>query len=80
MKKPFLAVHDYGMGGIWMYIESPDSATIARLYPELKIFEAAPSFLSDDDLARIRAELYYDIDSPPTGYLADLIAARGPDT
>jgi hypothetical protein len=76
MKKPFLAVHDYGMGGIWKYIDAPDAEAIARLYPEFTIYPESPDFLSSEDLVRIERELHFDVDVPPTGYLADIVAAR----
>jgi hypothetical protein len=76
MKKRFLAVHDYGLGGIWMYVDSPDAATIEQRYRELKVFETVPAFFSDEDLVRIERELHFDIDAPPSGYLAELVARR----
>jgi hypothetical protein len=46
MKRPFLAVNDYGMGGIWLYIDASSTAEVEQLYPELKVFSEPPR-LSD---------------------------------
>jgi len=76
MKRPFLAVDDYGMGGIWLYIDARSAEEIERVYPELKVFPEPPEFLPPDQLERIESELHFDIDEVPRDYLADLIAAR----
>jgi len=77
VKRPFLAVDDYGMGGIWMYVDARSPEEIERVYPELKVFTDPPSFLTSEELRRIESELHFDIDEPPKGYLADLVSARG---
>ena len=76
MKRPFLAVDDYGMGGIWLYIDARSPDEIGRTYPELKVFPEPPDFLTPDQLERIEAELHFDIDEPPRDYLAELVEAR----
>lgn len=76
MKRPFLAVDDYGMGGIWMFIDAVSPEEIGAAYPELKVFEEPPEFLSQDDLEEIQSELHFDLDEPASGYLAELVAAR----
>jgi hypothetical protein len=75
-KHPFLAANDYGQGGIWMYIDTRSAAEIAEAYPELTVFEEPPEFIARDDLKRIEQELHFDIDLPPSGFLAELVAAR----
>jgi hypothetical protein len=76
MKRPFLAVNDYGMGGIWLYIDASSTAEVEQLYPELKVFSEPPDFLTPEELERIESELHFDIDEPPRDYLAELVAAR----
>jgi hypothetical protein len=76
MKRPFLAVDDYGMGGIWLYIDARSPEEIERVYPELKVFPEPPDFLMPDQLERIESELHFDIDEPPRDYLAELVEAR----
>ncbi|MEY2430376.1 MAG: hypothetical protein QOC92_101 [Acidimicrobiaceae bacterium] len=49
MKRSFLAVDDYGMGGIWMYIDALSPEEIERAYPELKVFPDPPDFLTPEE-------------------------------
>jgi hypothetical protein len=76
MKRPYLCVDDYGMGGIWLFVDARSPKEIAAKYPELRVYEEAPEFLDDELLARIEAELRFDVDDPPRGFLAELVAAR----
>lgn len=76
MKRPYLAVDDYGMGGVWMYIDARSPEEIEGLYPELTVFPDPPDFLSPKQLKRFEAERHFDVDEPPRDYLADLVAAR----
>ena len=75
-KRPYLACDDYGMGGIWIYLDARSPQEISDTYPELTVFEEPPPFLTTDQLERIDAELHFDIDEPPGDYLASLIEAR----
>jgi hypothetical protein len=76
MKRPFLAVDDYGMGGIWLFIDARSADEITRIYPELKVFPEPPEFLTGQELERVESDLHFDIDEAPRDYLADLVAAR----
>jgi len=77
MKRPFLAVDDYGMGGVWMYVDARSAEEIVNAYPELKVFEEPPTFLDEEQLKRIESELHFDVDQPPHDYLAKLVERRG---
>jgi hypothetical protein len=77
MKRPFLVVDDYGMGGIWMYVDARSAEEISSAYPELKVFDEAPTFLDEDQLTQIKAEMRFDVDQPPRDYLAKLVERRG---
>jgi len=56
------------MGGIWMLFRARSKEEIARKYPELKVFNKRPSWMSEDEYQKI-AKRTYDIDEPPTGWL-----------
>lgn len=76
MKKKHLVVYDYGQGGLWAFIvaESPDE--IEHRYPELKVVQEIPGWMTDDLRARLEATETYDLEAPPSGLLADLIRER----
>ncbi len=38
----FLAVYDYGMGGIWLYVEAPNAAQVVERYPALTVIHEPP--------------------------------------
>jgi hypothetical protein len=48
VKRRYLAVHDYGMGGIWGYVLAANPLEITERYPELQVVEDEPSWITDD--------------------------------
>ena len=68
-KQPFLTVYDYGGGGVWAIVSSPDKKSIQRKYPILDVFDERPSWMSDDLYAKIAERHVYDIDDEPAGVL-----------
>jgi hypothetical protein len=70
-KKTYLAAHDYGMGGIWMLIDAESAQQIESTYPDVKVVDTRPSWLTDEIFARIKAHSHFDIDAP-AGYLLSL--------
>ena len=61
-KQPFLTVYDYGGGGVWAIVRSPDKKSIQRKYPILDVFDERPGWMSDDLYAEIAERHFYDID------------------
>jgi hypothetical protein len=47
MKKRYLIVHDYGMGGVWGVMTARSGREICQKYPEVKILEVRPAWMSD---------------------------------
>ena len=78
MKKRYLAVYDYGMGGIWGYVLASSPRDITDRYPEVEVVEHEPAWMSAD----IREELVRrveDIDDPkPLGLLGLVLRERTP--
>lgn len=72
--KRFLVVYDYGQGGVWAFVNASSRAAIERRYPELKVVDLPPDWLSESDLARLRARTL-DLDRP-SGLLTDLVSQR----
>ncbi|MGZ3272137.1 MAG: hypothetical protein ACXU82_05770 [Caulobacteraceae bacterium] len=68
-KQPFLTVYDYGGGGVWAIVRSPDKKSIQRKYPILDVFDERPGWMSDDLYAQIAERHFYDIDDEAAGVL-----------
>ncbi len=68
-KHPFLTVYDYGAGGVWAVMCSPDKKSIQRKYPILDVFDERPRWMSDDLYAKIAERTLYDIDDEAAGVL-----------
>jgi hypothetical protein len=65
-KKEYLAVYDYGMGGLWIVIDACSTAEIATKYPVLEVFDGRPNWMTVEELAKISSKSHIDIaDDPP---------------
>jgi hypothetical protein len=73
MKREFLVVYDYGMGGIWAIIHARSKDEITQRYPKLSIQEVRPAWMSDEVYSDISSTRKYDIDDPPSGWLLTVI-------
>jgi hypothetical protein len=69
MKTPFLAVYDYGSGGLWAVISAPDRQSIEDKYPSLTVFDGRPPWMDDFQYDQIAEKNSYDIDDEPKGLL-----------
>jgi len=70
-KTTYLAVYDYGQGGIWTLIDAASPQEIQRRFPELKVVAERPKWMTDTEFARIERSRHFDIDSA-TGWLLNL--------
>lgn len=76
-KHEYLVAYDYGMGGLWGVLMARSSAEISTAYPELKIVAEPPSWMTPEALDKMRSDQeLLDIDEPPRGVLASLVADR----
>lgn len=76
MKTPFLAVYDYGQGGIWIVLLAESADQIKERYPELKVIERPAPSMNDEELEVIRARRTLDIDDETDAFLASLRESR----
>ena len=53
----FLTCYDYGMGGVWLYIEADSPEQIHQAYEGLTVFETPPAFWDDEHEAAARENL-----------------------
>lgn len=71
-KKEFLVSYDFGKAGLWGVIRARSADEITAKYPELEVVKEAPPFLDKSAAANVT----FDIDAPPSGWLAELVRER----
>ncbi len=76
MKTKHLVIYDYGQGGRWAFVLAESPAEIERRYPELKVVQEIPEWMTGELRARLETTETYDLKAPPSGLLADLIRER----
>jgi len=60
------------MGGVWGIMRARSKDEVLRQYPKLKVVDDRPSWMTDADYKDIEAVSSFDIDDPPSGWLATL--------
>lgn len=70
MKKKFLTVYDYGMGGVWTYILANSAKDVSDKYPKLKVLDQEPDWFFDQDTNKIIRTV--DIDDLPDPFLREV--------
>jgi len=74
MKQEYLAVHDYGTGGVWVVITAQTPQEIVNKYPFLQVVTTRPTWMTDEGYAETKRRMSFDIDNPPTeGNLAKFL-------
>lgn len=73
MKKNYLVVYDYKSGGVWAIIAARSEAEIQQKYPMLAVVKNRPGWMTDVEYQRLIADQSYDIDDPPSGWLATML-------
>jgi hypothetical protein len=66
-KRRYLAVDDYGTGGIWFVLMARDEDEIHRHLPSVKVYppDTKPEWMSDESLREIGERRTFDIDALP---------------
>jgi hypothetical protein len=76
MRQTFLVAFDYGMGGLWAYVEAESAEEIRAKFPELKIVRRPPDWMTPEDAEQIRRTDTYNLDEEPRGLLAVILNER----
>jgi hypothetical protein len=76
MKREYLVVYDYGMGGAWAFMWAEDEARIRETFPDLQIVAERPPWMSDEDEQHVREKMTLDIDDDSHPFLAALRGGR----
>jgi hypothetical protein len=66
MKKYFIAVYDYGMGGVWFFLNARSAQEIEEKFPNLEVQEKFPTAFSNADIESVKKYFSFDVDHPPT--------------
>ncbi|MFV9673591.1 MAG: hypothetical protein ACNYZH_10225 [Acidimicrobiia bacterium] len=54
-----LVAYEYGTGQVWGYIRARSSADIESIVPEVEVYSAPPSWMSDGELRLLRERAVY---------------------
>lgn len=76
MKQKHLVVYEYGQGGRWAFVYADSAEEIFERYPELKVVNEVPGWMTPDLRSRLEAAETYDLDAAPSGLLMDLLRER----
>jgi hypothetical protein len=52
----FRACYDYGMGGVWLYVEAESPAKVVERYPALVVAQKRPSWMTREFDQKLRAD------------------------
>lgn len=74
-RQRFLTVYDYGQGAVWVYLLAESEGEIATRFPQLRVVESPPAWMTESDLEKVRT---VDIDDPDDGFLASFRESLGP--
>lgn len=76
--REFLVVYDYGTGGIWGFARARTEAEIVQAFPELKVCNETPAWLTHDEEPKVRSVSSFSVSEPSTypKWLRTLIAKR----
>jgi hypothetical protein len=75
LKEPYLVAYDYGQGAVWAYVTAESAKQIKDQFPDFKVFETRPDWMTEDDARDIAKGMSFDLDRP-TGWLASVIELR----
>lgn len=68
-RQKFLTVYDYGQGAVWLYLLAESRDDIGKHFPELRVVESPPDWMTVSDLKGVRT---VDIDDPDDQFLKKL--------
>jgi len=78
-KNRYLALYDYGSGGVWIFVHAKSADDITQKYPELLIMDERkhqsdlyPASMTDLEKMLLDKSLTYDIDDTPRGFCSRL--------
>jgi hypothetical protein len=81
MGSSFLAVYDYGQGGVWLLLDAPSLEVARGAFPMLTVFEARPEWMSEECEASLRSDCQakgfrWNALEAPSGWLLSCVAEK----
>lgn len=62
MKREFLVVHDYGMGGLWAIVYARSEAEVMKNYREVQVVDRVPRWLDNNEYENIKSTSFADLE------------------
>ena len=72
MKREYLVLYDYGMGGVWANLTAENEDQIRERFPQLQVVTERPSWWTTQVEARTRERMTMDVDDESHPFLAAL--------
>ena len=73
-KTRFLAVYDYGTGGVWAFVLARTSLEIEKRFTNLRVVDHAPSWMTHEKRVDLEERMTFDIDDiNPNDWIAQLL-------
>jgi hypothetical protein len=77
--RTFLAVYDYGQGGVWLLLDAPSIEVARTRFPGITVFDERPVWMSDEQEIQFRSRcaasgFRWDVRAQPTGWLLEFEA------
>ncbi len=63
MRRAFLTVYDYGMGGIWAYIRAESPGDIRTKFRDVVVYDEPPAWMTETDRKSIEETDLYDVET-----------------
>ena len=64
----YLFTHDYGMGGIWVYVTAKNPYDVMKIYKKLTWVRTKPEWLQNDEKHGVSKVKSYNISEMPEVY------------
>jgi hypothetical protein len=59
-----LVAYDYGQGAVWAYAQAESAGQIIERFPDFKVFETPPEWMTEQEMSDIEARMSFDLDRP----------------
>jgi len=76
-KQRYLAVYDYGQGGIWVFVWARSEDEIHRAFTDLTVVPVIPAWMTGEQLSVTEERMTFDVDHvKPDDWIARLARSQ----